>query len=30
MLLGVETDTYDITGRIIFASVLDKDEIYIK
>lgn len=30
MLLGVETDTYDITGRIVFASVLDKDEIYIK
>ena len=30
MLLGVETDTYDITGRIIFASVVDKDEIYIK
>ena len=22
MLLGVETDTYDITGRIIFASVV--------
>ncbi len=30
MLLGVETDTYDITGRIMFASVLNKDEIYIK
>lgn len=30
MLLGVETDTYDVTGRIMFASVLDKDEIYIK
>ena len=30
MLLGVETDTYDITGRIIFASVVNKDEIYIK
>ncbi|MBR1884525.1 MAG: tRNA pseudouridine(55) synthase TruB [Clostridia bacterium] len=30
MLLGVETDTYDITGRIMFASVVDKDEIYIK
>ncbi len=30
MLLGVETDTYDITGRIVFASVMDKDEIYIK
>lgn len=30
MLLGVETDTYDITGRIVFASVIDKDEFYIK
>lgn len=30
MLLGVETDTYDITGRIIFAGVVKKDEIYIK
>lgn len=30
MLLGVETDTYDITGKIVFASVLSKDEIYIK
>ena len=30
MLLGVETDTYDITGRITFANVLDKDEFYIK
>ncbi len=30
MLLGIETDTYDITGRIVFASVVDKDEIYIK
>lgn len=30
MLLGVETDTYDITGRIVFASVMDKDEIYVK
>ena len=30
MLLGVETDTYDVTGRIMFASVVDKDEIYIK
>ncbi len=30
MLLGVETDTYDITGRIVFASVVPKDEIYIK
>lgn len=30
MLLGVETDTYDITGKIVFASVVDKDEIYIQ
>ncbi len=30
MLLGVETDTYDVTGRITFASVMNKDEIYIK
>lgn len=30
MLLGVETDTYDITGKIMFASVVPKDEIYIK
>lgn len=30
MLLGVETDTYDITGKITFASVVNKDEIYIK
>lgn len=30
MLLGVETDTYDVTGRIVFASVVKKDEIYIK
>ncbi|MEG0873009.1 MAG: tRNA pseudouridine(55) synthase TruB [Clostridia bacterium] len=30
MLLGVQTDTYDITGKIIFASVVNKDEIYIK
>lgn len=30
MLLGVETDTYDVTGRIVFASVVNKDEIYIK
>lgn len=30
MLLGVETDTYDVTGRIVFASVMNKDEIYIK
>ena len=30
MLLGVETDTYDITGKIVFANVLNEDEIYIK
>jgi len=30
MLLGVETDTYDITGKIVFASIVPKDEIYIK
>ncbi len=30
MLLGVETDTYDITGKIVFASVINKDEIYIQ
>lgn len=30
MLLGVETDTYDITGKIMFASVVESDEIYIK
>lgn len=30
MLLGVETDTYDITGRIVFASIVDSDEIYIQ
>ena len=30
MLLGVETDTYDVTGKIVFASVVKKDEIYIK
>lgn len=30
ILLGVETDTYDITGRIVFASVVKKDEIYIQ
>lgn len=30
ILLGVETDTYDITGRIVFASVVKNDEIYIK
>lgn len=30
ILLGVETDTYDVTGKIVFASVVNKDEIYIK
>ena len=30
MLLGVETDTYDITGKIVFANVVTQDEIYIK
>lgn len=30
MLLGVETNTYDITGKIVFASVVNKDEIYIR
>ena len=30
MLLGVETDTYDITGKIVFASVVTADEFYIK
>ena len=30
MLLGVETDTYDITGKIVFANTLDYDDIYIK
>lgn len=30
MVLGIETDTYDIDGKIVFANVLDKDEIYIK
>lgn len=30
MLLGVETDTYDITGKIVFANTLNEDEIYIK
>ncbi len=30
MQLGVETDTYDITGKIVFANVLSYDEIYIK
>ena len=30
MLLGVETNTYDITGSIVYASVVNKDEIYIR
>lgn len=30
MLLGVETNTYDITGKIQYASVVNKDEIYIR
>lgn len=30
MLLGVETNTYDITGKIIYAAIVDKDEIYIR
>lgn len=30
MLLGVETNTYDITGKITNASVVNKDEIYIR
>ncbi len=30
MLLGVDTDTYDITGKILNAAVVDVDEIYIK
>ena len=30
MLLGVETDTYDISGKIVFANTLNEDEIYIK
>lgn len=30
MLLGVETDTYDITGKIVFASVVNQDDIYIR
>lgn len=29
-LLGIQTDTYDITGKIMFASVVSQDEIYIK
>ena len=30
MLLGVETNTYDISGKIVYASVVSKDEIYIR
>lgn len=30
MLLGVETNTYDITGKITNASVINKDDIYIR
>lgn len=30
MLLGVETNTYDITGTIMFASVVNQDDIYIR
>lgn len=30
MLLGVETNTYDITGKITYASVVKKDDIYIR
>ena len=30
MLLGVDTDTYDITGKILNAAVVNIDEIYIK
>lgn len=30
MLLGVETNTYDITGKIEYASVVIKDDIYIR
>lgn len=30
MLLGVETNTYDITGTITFASVVNQDDIYIR
>ena len=29
MLLGVDTDTYDITGKILNAAVVNIDEIYI-
>ena len=30
MILGVETNTYDITGKIVYASVVNQDEIYIR
>lgn len=30
VLLGVATDTFDITGTIIFASIVDSDDIYIR
>jgi len=30
MLLAVETNTYDITGKIVYASIVNKDEIYIR
>ncbi len=30
MLLGVETNTYDITGNIVFAARVTQDEIYIR
>ena len=30
MLLGVETNTYDITGKIVYASIVNQDEIYIR
>lgn len=30
MLLGVETNTYDITGTIMYASVVNQDDIYIR
>lgn len=30
MLLGVETNTFDITGQITYASIIKKDEIYIR
>lgn len=30
MLLGVETNTYDITGKIEYACIVTKDDIYIR